>query len=63
VEFAAHTLKGSLSHFGAEAAVRASRELEGMARRGELDGAEVAHAELTAAVEPLTAALERLLAS
>jgi two-component system, sensor histidine kinase and response regulator len=36
IEFAAHTLKGSVSNFGAEAAVAASLKLEAMARAGNL---------------------------
>ena len=53
LEHQAHNLKGAVSNFGADAAVRAALLLEQFGRAGETNGAE-------AAVEVLEAALARL---
>ncbi|MGH7556150.1 MAG: response regulator, partial [Longimicrobiales bacterium] len=54
VEREAHMLKGSVSHFGATAAVDAARQLEGMGRAGDLSQA-------TAALSALESALSELM--
>jgi HPt (histidine-containing phosphotransfer) domain-containing protein len=59
---AAHTLKGSVSPFGAEAAVAAALRLEMMGREGELAGVEAAWATLQEAITRLRPALDALAA-
>ena len=54
---AGHTLKGSLSYFGADAAVAAAMRVEELAQAGDLAGAIAALPELEQALERLTAAL------
>ncbi|HYO83210.1 MAG TPA: Hpt domain-containing protein [Bryobacteraceae bacterium] len=63
LEVSAHTLKGSVSNFGADAATAAARDLEAMARKGQLDDApnalnalELHFAALLPALEALTRA-------
>ncbi len=41
VQHASHSLRGMLAMFGAEAAMQVAQRLEGMARNGDLTGAEV----------------------
>ena len=57
---AAHSLKGSVGNFGAEAAFQTSLRLEMMGRNVELAGASQALAELEAALDRLKPALVRL---
>jgi two-component system, sensor histidine kinase and response regulator len=54
---AAHTLKGSVANFGAQAATQAALRLETMGRRSELDGAREAFSTLEAEFEQLRPAL------
>jgi HPt (histidine-containing phosphotransfer) domain-containing protein len=60
VKRAAHTLKGSASTFGARAVFDAARRLELMGAGNNLQGADEAWAELTAALDGLCAALREL---
>jgi two-component system, sensor histidine kinase and response regulator len=60
LERAAHTLKGSVANFGAQAATQAAYRLEGMGRRGELHGSGSAFEELVSRFEQLHPALEQL---
>jgi PAS domain S-box-containing protein len=57
---AAHTLKGSASTFGARAVYEAARRLELMGANDNLQGADQAWVELTAALDALCAALREL---
>ncbi|MBY0525848.1 MAG: PAS domain S-box protein [Gemmataceae bacterium] len=60
LERAAHTLRGSVSNFGAPAAVAAVGPLESMGRTGELEGASAAYERLELALQQLTKALMML---
>ena len=60
IEQAAHTLKGSMSNFGAEDAVQASLRLEAMARNGNLEHAAEGFQQLGKEVQRLLAAIEAL---
>ncbi len=60
VERAAHTLKGSVSNFGAEPAFQAALRLERMGRSGDLFGAEEALAALETEIVRLQPALTAL---
>jgi len=53
LQIAAHTMKGSVSTFGALAATQAALRLEVLARSGSLAGAEDLLAELELALEPV----------
>ncbi len=57
----AHTFKGMVAHFGAQAAAEAALRLEVMGQTGDLTGAEEACTALSAALERLRPALARLL--
>ena len=57
---AAHTMKGSVSTFGAQSAVEAALKLERIARSGELEGAENGYEILAAEVKRLREALEEI---
>jgi PAS domain S-box-containing protein len=57
---AAHTLKGSVGHFGAQAAFEAALRLEVMGRGGDLTQAEAVYAELANEVTRLEGALPAL---
>jgi HPt (histidine-containing phosphotransfer) domain-containing protein len=63
VRKAAHTLKGSVSNFGAADASRLARQLEEMGRAGDLALSEKTAAELEAAVQQLRQSLEKWLRS
>lgn len=58
---AAHGLKGTLSYFGAGAAIDAVRRLERMGREGDLGDAEATCAALEQALTRLTPALDALI--
>lgn len=60
VQHAAHTLKGSVGNFGAQAAFDAALALEQMGRQGDLSGADAAFAHLTAEIARLHPVLLRL---
>ena len=60
LERAAHTLKGSVSMFGAEAAREAAQELECLGRAGTVDGADAMYATLEGEVARLCAALAEI---
>ncbi len=60
LERAAHTLKGSVSVFGADAAGAAAQELEALGRAGAVEGAEIFCATLEAEVAQLRIALAEL---
>jgi HPt (histidine-containing phosphotransfer) domain-containing protein len=60
VRLVAHTLKGAVSMFGARAPFEAARRLEGMARAGNLDGAEEVLATLVEALVQVRPALVAL---
>ena len=60
LERAAHTLKGSVSNFAAEAAFQAALRLEKMGRTGELAGVDQAFATLEAEMERLQPAIAAL---
>lgn len=62
LERAAHSLKGSVSNFGAQAATQASWRLESMARKGNLDEAEAALQDLKEQFQLLRPALSDLIA-
>ena len=55
---AAHRLKGSMSNFGAEPAVKAAHKLEMIGRNGESSGAEEAFTELESRLADLRTDLE-----
>lgn len=56
---AAHTLKGAISNFGAQAAAKAAFQLEQMGRAGHLNDVAVALATLEAEVDTLIFELEQ----
>jgi HPt (histidine-containing phosphotransfer) domain-containing protein len=60
LERAAHSLKGSVSNFGAEAATQAAYRLEAMGRKGQIDEAPAALAELLVQFQQLHPVLEEL---
>jgi HPt (histidine-containing phosphotransfer) domain-containing protein len=60
LERAAHTLKGSVGNFGAEAAFEAALRLEKMGRSRDLSGVEAALRALEEEMERLRPALESL---
>jgi CheY-like chemotaxis protein len=60
LERAAHKMKGSVSNFGARAAVESALHLETMGREGDLSQAEAAYADLEAGLERLKPALVAL---
>jgi two-component system, sensor histidine kinase and response regulator len=60
IELMAHTLKGSVSNFGAEDAVRASLMLETMARKGDLEHSEQAFHTVEQEMHRVLAAIETL---
>ncbi len=60
IEQAAHALKGSMSNFGADDAVQASRRLETMARNGNLEHAAEGLQQLEKEVQRLLDAIETL---
>lgn len=62
LERAAHSLKGSVSNFGAQAATQAAYQLEVIGRRGELQEAGMALKELLEEFEQLEPVLESLAA-
>jgi PAS domain S-box-containing protein len=62
IDIAAHTLRGTLGMFSAEAAILAARELESAARAQEWPAIRKAHADLEASLAPLEAALQKLVA-
>jgi HPt (histidine-containing phosphotransfer) domain-containing protein len=59
---AAHTLKGSVSNFGANEARAAAQALERMGKQGTFDGVGAAHADLVREVELLTNDLKTIVA-
>jgi two-component system sensor histidine kinase/response regulator len=59
----AHTLKGSLGLFGARAAFDAARELEAMARSGDLTGSTSTYAALQTGLQSVQPVLARFVAS
>ena len=60
LEVSAHTLKGSVANFGAEAATEAARKLEIMARKRQMDEAPTALQALELHFAALLPALEKL---
>jgi PAS domain S-box-containing protein len=60
IELAAHTLKGSASNFGADAAVQASLRLELMARQGDLEHTGEAFRSLEQEIQHMLTAIETL---
>lgn len=60
LEHAAHTLKGSVANFGAEAARRAAFRLENLGREGDLKPAGDAYSTLVQEIERFTEALGNL---
>ncbi len=56
-QFTAHLLRGSAANFGAQAACRAGRAVEDLARAGDLPGAAAACGELRACLHRLRPAL------
>jgi PAS domain S-box-containing protein len=60
LEFAAHTLKGSVGNFGAKSAYDAAWNLEMMGREGDLSGAAEAYVALQAEIDRLQPALAKL---
>jgi HPt (histidine-containing phosphotransfer) domain-containing protein len=60
LEHAAHTLKGSVSNFGAEAARQAAFRLENLGRAGDLKPAGEAYSSLVQEIERFTDALGNL---
>ena len=63
LERAAHTLKGSVSNFGAESAVQAALALEKIGRSGDLTGVGEAYARLAAVMQHLHPGFEQLASS
>ncbi|MCS6925630.1 MAG: Hpt domain-containing protein [Candidatus Binatia bacterium] len=63
VQHAAHTLKGSVGNFGAQAAFDAALALEQMGRQGDLSGADAAFAHLEAEIARLQPVLSQLAAT
>ena len=62
VERAAHSLKGSVSNFGSDAALEAAYELEKMGRANDLTNAEPAYAHLVRVMEAIHPELSALAA-
>jgi two-component system, sensor histidine kinase and response regulator len=62
IEGAAHSLKGSVANFGAQAATQAAFRLETLGRKGQLDEAPVAFDELLSEFQQLHPALLALVA-
>ena len=60
LEYAAHTLKGSVGNFGADAAFKAALQLEKMGRSGELTRVNEAYRALEVEIERLRPALAGL---
>jgi HPt (histidine-containing phosphotransfer) domain-containing protein len=60
LERAAHSLKGAVGNFGAQSAFAAARELEALARSGDMERAEGALAALLKEIEQLRLALDEL---
>ncbi|HXH50010.1 MAG TPA: response regulator [Terriglobia bacterium] len=60
IERAAHTLKGSVGNFGADAAVQASLKLEVMARQGDLKHAKETFRSIEQEIQRVLAAIETL---
>ena len=60
LERAAHSLKGSVANFGAQAATQAAYRLETLGRRGELQDAAIALDDLLASFGQLHPALQEL---
>jgi HPt (histidine-containing phosphotransfer) domain-containing protein len=60
LEFAAHTLKGSVGNFGAKSAYDAAWNLEITGREGDLSGAAEAYVALQVEIERLQPALAKL---
>ena len=63
LEWAAHSIKGSIANFAASAAVRAALKVELMARDGDLTNAEAACAVLGTEVARVSQVLARLMRS
>jgi HPt (histidine-containing phosphotransfer) domain-containing protein len=63
LERAAHSLKGSVSNFGADSAVEAALALEKIGRGGDLTGAPTAYAHLVLVMEQLHPSFEQLAAA
>ena len=61
MQMAAHTLRGSVSNFGASAAVEAARQLEATARTQDLKGAAPMLQTLEQEIERVSSALQGLL--
>lgn len=62
LERAAHSLKGSVSNFGAEAATQAAYKLETIGRKGEFAGADTALRDLVSLFAQLQPVLQNLAA-
>lgn len=60
LEYAAHTLKGSVANFGAEAAREAAFRLEALGRAGDLKPAPEAYSALEQEIQRFTQALGAL---
>lgn len=60
LERAAHTFKGAVSNFGADAATEAAYRIEAFARGGEVEQARAAMPQLHAAMRPVVPALQLL---
>ncbi len=60
LEYAAHTLKGSVANFGAEAARQAAFRLESLGRAGDLLPAPEAYSNLEDEIQRFTVALSAL---
>jgi HPt (histidine-containing phosphotransfer) domain-containing protein len=60
VERASHSLKGSVSNFGAHAATQAAYRLEAIARKGSMEEAPAAYADLVSQLQLLQPALKQL---
>ncbi|TAM80281.1 MAG: response regulator [Acidobacteria bacterium] len=60
VERAAHTLKGSVGNFGADAAVQAVLKLEVMGRQGDMEGAAEAFLSVEQEIQRVLAAIETI---
>lgn len=61
IEMAAHTLKGAVSNFAADAAGRAAAKLEALGREGIVENASAALAELEDEMRRLDSALRALI--
>ena len=60
IEQAAHSLKGSVSNFGAQAATESAHRLEIIGRQGSIEEAPAAYTDLVSQFEQLQPVLERL---